>query len=585
MPTIVGNPTAIQTELNTGSQIPANYYRFTGIRFIPSPSTFTTNLIRIGDGNNPETTLSMLPHHIVFDRVIISGDPIKGGRRGILMNGRMTGVVDSYINDWKQSGADTQAIGGWNGAEGYKIVNNYLEAATENVFFGGATSSIYGINPSDIEIRNNYFYKPPAWIGSQWLVKNLFELKTGERVLVEGNVMDGSWAGAQSGKAINLKSTNQAGTAAGGTWYHTGDVTVRNNIIRNMGAVASLSAIYPGPAVAMNNIEFSNNVIEKINVPPYISDPNSGYLFYIGYSGASIPNLTIRHNTIVTTGSLNYTISLDQGAATNVVISDNILSNGTYGVKAGGYAARDASLGAAFSNYSFNNNAIIGGTATLGKNTILLTSIASASVNFTDLANGNYQITGGPLKNAATDGTDIGANINLVNQFTSGVISGRPGNGSYVPPISSIPPALVSLPIPAIPVIAPAIPVVVTPQNPVLTTPNTSAPTTGAGLGAGAGSNGNSENPTKTLVPPVKVPKISRNLTVGSRGNDVKSLQIFLVKENKGPIAKSLASRGTTSYFGPLTKKALAEYQAKVGINPATGNLGPLTREYLRKLK
>jgi hypothetical protein len=72
-----------------------------------------------------------------------------------------------------------------------------------------------------------------------------------------------------------------------------------------------------------------------------------------------------------------------------------------------------------------------------------------------------------------------------------------------------------------------------------------------------------------------------RNLTVGSRGDDVHTLQLFLVQENTGPAARALKTHGTTHYFGPLTRAALAEYQKKAGITPAVGYFGPITRKYI----
>jgi peptidoglycan hydrolase-like protein with peptidoglycan-binding domain len=69
----------------------------------------------------------------------------------------------------------------------------------------------------------------------------------------------------------------------------------------------------------------------------------------------------------------------------------------------------------------------------------------------------------------------------------------------------------------------------------------------------------------------------------GSRGEDVKALQQFLIDANVGPDARSLAKIGATGYFGPYTKMALAEYQKSVGIF-AGGYFGPITRAYINKL-
>ena len=88
---------------------------------------------------------------------------MKGGRRGIALNGGAMAVVDSYLADFKEVGADSQAICGWNGPGPFKIVNNYLEAAGENVMFGGADPSVRNLVPSDIEIRRNTLTKPLTW--------------------------------------------------------------------------------------------------------------------------------------------------------------------------------------------------------------------------------------------------------------------------------------------------------------------------------------------------------------------------------------------------------------------------------------
>lgn len=73
-----------------------------------------------------------------------------------------------------------------------------------------------------------------------------------------------------------------------------------------------------------------------------------------------------------------------------------------------------------------------------------------------------------------------------------------------------------------------------------------------------------------------------RNLSLGSRGDDVKSLQLFLINQNSGSSAQKLAVVGANGYFGPLTKRALMEFQRKAGIRPANGNFGPKTRAYIK---
>ena len=64
----------------------------------------------------------------------------------------------------------------------------------------------------------------------------------------------------------------------------------------------------------------------------------------------------------------------------------------------------------------------------------------------------------------------------------------------------------------------------------------------------------------------------TRNLTIRDTGDDVKKLQEFLI--DKG----FLGIGNNTGYFGSLTQQAVVQYQKSVGIVPALGFFGPLTR-------
>ena len=84
------------------------------------------------------------------------------------------------------------------------------------------------------------------------------------------------------------------------------------------------------------------------------------------------------------------------------------------------------------------------------------------------------------------------------------------------------------------------------------------------------------------VVTPVSA-AFDRDLTIGSTGADVMELQKVL---NSNP-ATIVAVTGAgspgmeSSYFGALTKAALAKFQAANGISPAVGYFGPITRAAL----
>src|SRR4029077_7943394 len=127
----------------------SHHFRFVGIEMRPAKGASLVNVVLLG---SRETTVVELPHHIILDRCFIHGDPLQGSRRGIALGSRETAVIDSWISDFKERTADSQAIAGWNGPGPFRIENNYLEGAGENVMFGGADPTVHGLVPSDVEV-------------------------------------------------------------------------------------------------------------------------------------------------------------------------------------------------------------------------------------------------------------------------------------------------------------------------------------------------------------------------------------------------------------------------------------------------
>lgn len=74
---------------------------------------------------------------------------------------------------------------------------------------------------------------------------------------------------------------------------------------------------------------------------------------------------------------------------------------------------------------------------------------------------------------------------------------------------------------------------------------------------------------------------ISFDMDIGAQGAHVVWLQKFLIEANTGEDARYLGRTGATGYFGPITQRALAEYQAANNINPPVGYYGPITRSFI----
>lgn len=389
-------------------------YRFVGLEVRPVAGTFLTNLVVLGSG---ETSVEGLPHHIVLDRCYLHGDPRRGARRGVALNGRSLGVVDSYLADFKEVGADSQAIAGWNGPGPFAIVDNYLEAAGENVMFGGADPSIPELVPSDIEIRGNRLAKPAAWkrgdpayAGSPWTVKNLLELKNARRVLIAENLLERNWAGAQTGFAVLFTPRNQDGRAP---WSAVGDVAFVRNVVRDAPAGVNILGrddISPAGSRPTRRILIQNNL--------FFLDA-AGPLFQLLNGTADV---VIDHNTAFHTGNI---ITAEGPPHTGFVFTNNIVFHNAYGIVGSGVGAGSRALHALFPRALVEKNVIVAGrTGEYPSGNFFPGSLAG--VRFEDAARGRLRLAAGsPYRRAGLDGADIGADVHALRRLLLPGADGR----------------------------------------------------------------------------------------------------------------------------------------------------------------
>ena len=381
----------------------AHHYRFIGIEIKPRDAqAFSYGLVSLGSDST--VNLSDQAHDIIFDRCYIHAEGMS--RRGIALNSGETEIVNSYIAGFKEKGADSQAIGGWNGPGPYHIVNNYLEAAGENILFGGADPAIANLVPSDIEISRNLFSKPLTWRNGPWVVKNLLELKNARRVTIEGNVIENSWAADQGGTAVLFTPRNQDGKAP---WSVVSDVTFRNNIVRHaVTAIAILGADYIHPSAPTHSIHIINNLFYDIDGQSWGSG-SGGTL--VSISGAGASNIELSHNTADHKGSC---ISFEDGASvTDLILTSNIMR---FHILGAGMAGTDALDRFTHGKAVIRNNAII-----LGEKRDYwlqhypehnLYPESYVAVGFEDSRNHDYSLReSSGLKRNAVDKTDIGVDF------------------------------------------------------------------------------------------------------------------------------------------------------------------------------
>ena len=386
-----------------GTASGAHHYRFSGVE-ITTSSSVNVNLIRLEASG--QTSLDRVPTDIIVDRCYIHGTPAGNIRRGIALNGARLAVVDSYLSDFHERGADSQAIAGWNGPGPFKIVNNYLEGAGENVLFGGADPAILNLVPSDIEVRRNHIVKPLAWhvgeasfAGTPWNVKNLFELKNARRVLVEGNIFEQNWVHAQNGFAILFTVRNQDG---GSPWAVVEDVTFANNIVRHTAqGVNVLGQDDMRPSDHTKRILIKNNLFDDVGAPRW---GEGGKLFQL-LGGAA--DVVIEHNTAFQTGA----IVMAEGAPNlGFVFRYNIALHNAYGILGTGTGVGNPTLERYFPNALVTKNVIIGGTA-LQYPVGNFFPASVDQVGFADYRKGDYHLATSSPYTRAAEGVDPGADL------------------------------------------------------------------------------------------------------------------------------------------------------------------------------
>jgi hypothetical protein len=399
--------------------------------------------------------------HIVIDRSWIHGTPQDETRHGVGLAGTTNvALVDSYINDLHctaVSGTCTDSTtvggGGGNNASGpWKIEDNFLEAAGENILFGGAPATIV---PSDITIDHNHLYKVPQWqkgspgfvggySGDPFVVKNIFEIKNGSRILFEDNILEYSWGGfSQAGQAILITPRNDYDklTKQGNlcSVCEVTDVTVRFNRISHTAAgfnIATLAVDHMG-AQAGERYSIHDIVADDIDAKKYVG---GGGLFLIMnfWPDKTLNNVSIRHIT-----GFPDSVGHLMGVANDMnypqmyalTFQDNLVVVPTYPIWSAGAVDNCANadvpmtvISTCFKTYTFADNVLAAVTKAFPPNKWPSGNFFPATANdikFVDYNNGNggnYQLQAtSPYKGKASDGTDPGADIVSLNAALQGV--------------------------------------------------------------------------------------------------------------------------------------------------------------------
>lgn len=384
--------------------------------FVETTSGGSGNVISLGDGSEAQRDGATVPHHLELDGLIVRGSTAEGQKRGIALNSGDTVIRNSDIREIKYDGQDSQAICGWNGPGPYLIENNYLEAAGENVMFGGADPPIRDLVPSDITIRRNYVTKPLAWreSGSRWTVKNLLELKNARRVLIESNIFEHNWVAAQTGYAILFKPVNQDGRAP---WTEVSDVTFQHNIVRHVSsAISILGTDYQYPSRQLRGLEIRNNLFYDVDDSRWGGE---GRFLKVGDSPLDV---VVDHNTVIQTGSVLQLYGSKEGrpwVIRNFHLTNNLALHNEYGIIGDSAGVGKSAIAAYLVQEDIRRNVLAGGDPGRYPPDNLFPSVQELMSEFVDAAHGDYRLRPtSRLRGAGTDGSMLGANIEAIARRT-----------------------------------------------------------------------------------------------------------------------------------------------------------------------
>src|SRR5215831_19226158 len=250
------------------------------------------------------------------------------------------------------------------------------------------------------DVYNQKGYVPKGWI----------EIKNCKRFLLDGNL----WIGYPSD--IAFTATNQKGTAP---WIADDLITITNNkFVPETGhtescrwAVMISPNAYINTVTPMTSAEISNNLITNLRS---LAD------------FARTFNVLVKHNTVIndqlTSSGYNDLIA-GTDVATSLTFKDNIANYASYGIQ--WFAPYNFSTN--YPSGVFLNNVVVDlnsagfSTSQWGTGSILSPIPVSYSGTFVNAAGGDYTLAvGSPYHNAASDGTDPGVNVLVLQAAIAG---------------------------------------------------------------------------------------------------------------------------------------------------------------------
>jgi hypothetical protein len=395
---------------------------------------------------------------------IIRNNYIEGASINILFGGdyvRISGLVSGDRGGINIQGNHffkplrlkyTQGQGGTTNPQGYCPSGNYLNTATgidyscENNTWVRAKACSRGqyFRRTDVPqscstgacwaCNDAARYEPTSiYRGGTYLVKNLFEIKSGINFTIQGNVFENNWPnGDQSGIAVWVVSQVRQGNAT--PWARGENILFRNNIIRNSSQGIRIASEGPSWGFGMKNrnVRVVNNLlydIGKTETPSFASDDARPVSF-----GGECIDCEFSNNTVVSDVSRGVGVYWDTHPMERFRFANNVLYNNQYGL----LGDRGYTLNYYTSGAPLERNVVITGLEQPNHMQMAFGSsafIGKAVPLFRDGAAKDFRLRpDSPFSStcttscafAGTDGADVGVRFSALEQETSGAVLGVP---------------------------------------------------------------------------------------------------------------------------------------------------------------
>jgi hypothetical protein len=433
-----------QTTSAISAAASASYYYMVGIEARVAANTSLMGMGPIVELGSPvATSLSEAPSYITVASSYVHGTANQDTYMGVDFNGSAMAFVDSMITEIHSLTGPGRGISvSTTGFGPFKIDDDEIESAG-SAFALVAYSPIVGMIPSDIEFQNNYLHRNPNWATQintttsgatgVWSSESLVEMANAQRVLFNSNIFEDAYALSNdlgSGYALAIKPSSSAfGTAPVGTYYwdRVQDITFTNNEVDNCAGVTDIfldDSQYP--AVVTQRLDFYNNIAYDIGTVDGTLQ-TSQFPGMIVFYDASPGPIEFNHNTLLDISNGGPPLVQAFGGATldQFTFTNNIINDEGNGIYSAGNGTGTATLNADFPGVVLTYDAFAGQNINnyqgYTSSNWFPSNMNAIGFQLAPPASGSYDYQNLTLLptslfyNAASDGTNVGANIGTLN--------------------------------------------------------------------------------------------------------------------------------------------------------------------------